>query len=201
MSKTTSTAADDAVQPVATWHLTVAYDGTRYRGWQVQPAGPTVQEEIQSRLRRLLRCPDLRIAATSRTDAGVHALDQQVSFRAPVTADMDSDAIRLALNKWLPDDIRINAVRKADDDFHARYSAVAKAYTYVIHRGEKCDPLFVRYCWHHRWPLAVESMRRAAVFLVGRHDFSSFAVNPKKERESKVRTVHNIDVTECGEYI
>lgn len=184
-----------------TWHLVVAYDGTAFHGWQVQPECRTVQGELQSRLSRLFRQPELRLFGTSRTDAGVHALDQNVSFRVPPTAGLDAESLRRTLNRWLPADMQVLAVRHAEPDFHARHSARGKAYTYVLHTGERCSPLFTRFAWHVPQALDVEAMRAAARRLEGEHDFASFAVNPGRALESTVRRLHRLELDRSGPFL
>ena len=184
--------------PTRCWHLTVAYDGAAYHGWQVQPQCVTVQAELESRLRLLFRDPQLRVAATSRTDAGVHALDQHVSFSCPTPPGLDPPSVRRTLNRWLPDDIRIMAVEQAADGFHARHDSWGKTYTYVIVTGDVCDPFRARFVWRHPRPLDIAAMREAAGVLVGKHDFASFGVNPKRELETTVQELLALDIRACG---
>ena len=184
-----------------TWHLRVSYDGTAFHGWQIQPQQRTVQGELQARLRRLFRVPELRITGSSRTDAGVHALDQQVSFAAPTPADLDPDGVRRTLNRWLPADIRVQEACRREPGFHARHSAMAKAYVYVLCRAEKCHPLLARFTWHCPVPLDVAAMRAAASIMEGEHDFASFAVNPHREIDSTVRALYRLEVTDHGQWI
>ena len=184
--------------PNRSWRLSLAYDGGAYHGWQVQPEGATVQPELESRLRLLFRNPDLRLAATSRTDAGVHALDQHVSFSCPSPPGLDGAAIRRALNRWLPTDIRVMSAEPASPSFHARYDAWGKSYTYVIVTDEGCDPFRARFVWLHPRPLDLGAMRAAADVLVGEHDFASFGVNPKREVETTVRHLVDLQVHAQG---
>lgn len=180
--------------PTRCWHLSIAYDGGAYHGWQVQPQHPTVQSELESRLRVLFRSPELRLAATSRTDAGVHALDQHVSFACPSPRSLTGAAIRRALNRWLPSDIRVMSAESAPLGFHARYDAWGKSYTYVIVTGECCDPFRGPFVWLHSRPLDLGAMRAAADMLVGEHDFASFGVNPKREIETTVRRLVALEI-------
>ncbi len=183
------------------WHLTLAYNGTAFHGWQIQSNQRTVQGELQKRLRLFFHDPELRLAATSRTDAGVHALDQHISFAAIPPADMDADRIKYSLNRWLPADMQITSLEEADPEFHARYSANGKAYTYVVHTGQKCSPFFTNLVWHYSPSLDLDTIRKAADILVGEHDFASFAVNPKREIESTVRTLHRLEITREGDIV
>ena len=200
--ETTPDSAAEVVVPAAApcvWHLTLAYDGTAYHGWQFQPDQPTLQAEVQERLRRLLRNPQLRIAATSRTDAGVHALDQHVSF-LDNSLNSPTPAVLLSLlNRWLPADIRVLHAERREPEFNARFSASAKAYTYVICLRERATPFLARYAWVFHAPLHLDAMRRAAGMLVGELDFASFGVNPRcedREGESTVRRLFRVEVVE-----
>jgi len=185
----------------ASWHATVAYDGTAFRGWQIQPDLRTVQGELQKRVRLIFRQPELRLSATSRTDAGVHALDQHVSFSAPQSAELTPERVRQTLNRWLPEDVQVRSIELARSNFSARYDCIGKAYTYVVCTGEKCHPLFSRFVWHLQRTLALDDMQEAATHLVGEHDFSSFAVNPKREIATNVRRLHRVEVSSSGDFV
>ncbi|OGV71230.1 MAG: tRNA pseudouridine(38-40) synthase TruA [Lentisphaerae bacterium RIFOXYB12_FULL_65_16] len=187
--------------PVRNWHLTIAYDGTRFHGWQIQPGPRTVQHELQTRLRILFHDPQLLTAGTSRTDAGVHALDQHVSFAVGTPPEFDATHIRRTLNRWLPEDVKILDVAEAPPEFHARHSACGKAYTYAVYAGEKSDPLWARFVWHSRRPLCLEAMQEAAAAFVGEHDFSSFAVNSGRADEVMVKTMYNVEVLTAGDLV
>lgn len=176
------------------WHLSLAYDGTRFSGWQVQPRLRTVQGELADRLRRLFNDPELRVAGTSRTDGGVHALDQQVSFEADTPADFTPERLHGILNRWLPADMMLTAVREAPLGFNARFAAAGKGYTYVVNPGDRLLPMFSPFVWHYRRELDLAAMREAATHLIGEFDFSSFAANPQREVDSHVRRVHRVEV-------
>ncbi|NLF94624.1 MAG: tRNA pseudouridine(38-40) synthase TruA [Oligosphaeraceae bacterium] len=178
------------------WHLTVAYDGSNYSGWQVQPRHKTVQGELLQRLRLLLRDPELRIYGSSRTDAGVHALDQQVSFAAVMPQEFTPQEFAEKLNRWLPDDIVINNARVCPEPFNARYDNAGKAYTYCIAPGKKINPLCARFVWRTPRPLDLPAMRETARHLVGMLDFASFGVNPGRELDSTIRNIHRLEILE-----
>ena len=182
--------------PEKTWHLCLAYDGTDYSGWQVQQDHRTVQGELLKRMRLMLQAPELRIQGCSRTDAGVHALDQHASFRFATPDDMTPEWLKHKLNRWLPEDILIKDVSIAADDFNPRFDNFGKAYTYCISPARKVNPVAARYVWKTPRPLDVAAMREAASRLVGEHDFASFAANPGREIGSTVRNLHNLDVIE-----
>lgn len=187
--------------PPRTWHLRLAYDGSAFHGWQVQPGQRTVQGQLLQRLQRLFRAPDLQVSGTSRTDAGVHALDQHLSFTAPTPADMDGERLRRVLNRWLPEDIRVTAADLAPADFSARYANCGKAYTYSLFQGEKISPLFARFVWSLHQRLDVPAMQQTAALLVGEHDFASFGVNPKREIESTVCRLFRVEVVARGDLV
>ena len=172
--------------------LTIAYDGTRYGGWQLQPDAYTVQAAIERPLAKLAgRC--VRVHGSGRTDAGVHARAQVASCR--FVTKLDPRVILLALNANLPEDIRVARVEEVDAKFHARFSARAKEYRYQIDCDKVADPFTRAYAWHHRRPLDLAAMRRAARLLVGRHDFT--ALSAKSER-NPVRTVKSLTITRRG---
>jgi tRNA pseudouridine38-40 synthase len=155
-----------------TWKLTVAYDGTDFRGWQVQPGESTIQGKLQAALGRITGEAPLP-QGSGRTDAGVHALAQVASFtlRAPIPPE---NLLR-ALNRTLPPSIRVLETRTVRSTFHARHSAVAKTYEYRILRGEFCPPFLARYVYASPWPMDVEALQRSARLFKGEHDFLSFA--------------------------
>jgi len=183
------------------WLLNVAYDGTRYHGWQIQANDLTVQGELTWRVRAMFRNNGLSLIGTSRTDAGVHALDQQVSFVAVTPDDMNAERIRVALNRWLAADIKVLDVREVGSDFHAQYDSCGKSYVYCLHVGERCNPLHVRYVWHLPLGLDLELMRRSAEGLVGRRDFASFASKSSNIPHSTVRTINRLEIVERGDFI
>ena len=157
-----------------TWKLTLAYDGTDFQGWQVQPGLPTIQGELQAALGRITGESPLP-QGSGRTDAGVHALAQVASFalRAPIPAEN----LHRALNRTLPLAIRISEARTVRSTFHARHSAVAKTYEYRIFREAICPPFLARYVVACPWTLDVEKLRSCAQVFAGEHDFQSFAAN------------------------
>ncbi|NLF19525.1 MAG: tRNA pseudouridine(38-40) synthase TruA [Lentisphaerae bacterium] len=184
-----------------TWHLRLAYDGGAFHGWQIQPGQRTVQGELQDRLRRLLRAPELKITGSSRTDAGVHALDQRVSFTAATPEDLDPERLRYSLNRWLPPDVRVQDAAIAADGFNARHHNAGKAYTYCLCNGPKPHPLWARFLWALPAPIDLAAAAAAAALLEGEHDFASFGVNPKRELESTVCRLHRVEVIPCGDLV
>ncbi|MBI4611835.1 MAG: tRNA pseudouridine(38-40) synthase TruA [Candidatus Rokubacteria bacterium] len=162
-----------------TLRLTLAYDGTAYHGWQVQPVVLTVQGLLTDALTRILREP-VKVVGASRTDAGVHALGQVASF--VTTRQLSLPAIRSGLNALLPPDVRVLEVAEAPPGFDARRWARLKRYAYLIDNGPVARPLLRRYAWHVPRPLEASFMRAGLGALRGKHDFSAFCAAPGRER-------------------
>ena len=174
--------------------LTLAYDGTDFHGWQMQPALPTIQSILAESIGRITG-EKVVPQGSGRTDAGVHALAQVASFA--IESSIPSRNLMVALNDILPAAIRVTAAEEVAADFHARHSATGKSYRYRIFRGEVCPPHLARYVYHHPYPLDESQMKQAAPMLIGEHDFTSFAaVDPEKGREEKVSNVRNITRSE-----
>jgi tRNA pseudouridine38-40 synthase len=174
-----------------TFKLTLAYDGTNYSGWQAQPDRVTLQETLERALRRVVG-EDIRVIASGRTDAGVHALGQVVSFQSHT--QLEAAILQRALNSELPHDMAVLEAAEAPADFHAISCARRKRYRYVLYDGAIRDVFERHYYWHSHIRLDAAAMRRAAGALVGRHDFGSFE-NAGSERQSSVRTVFELIVT------
>jgi tRNA pseudouridine38-40 synthase len=172
-----------------TFRLVLAYDGTDFRGWQVQPDAPTVQGALLEAARRFLGA-DPRVIGASRTDAGVHALRQTASLT--IAAALDAPAVQGALNAALPPSIRVVGVAEAPAGFDARRAATGKRYAYIIDNGAVADPLWRRLAWHVPAPLDDGAIRAALRSLLGRHDFSAFCAAPGRDAQPvcHVRAVH-----------
>jgi tRNA pseudouridine38-40 synthase len=170
--------------------LIVSYDGTRYVGWQVQPNGPSVQAEIERALETLHKAPR-RVTAAGRTDAGVHARGQVVSFREE--RPLPVKAYVRGMNALLPEDVAVQAATLEADGFDARRSARGKRYRYLIENGPTRAPLSRLFAWQHFHRLDVPAMRAAAAHLVGRHDFAAFQASDCA-CEHAVREVRRLDV-------
>jgi tRNA pseudouridine38-40 synthase len=172
--------------------LTLAYDGSEFHGWQVQPGLRTVQDSLEQALRRVAR-HQVIVFGCSRTDTGVHAAGYVGNFYttnpAPLTAYSHSAGSRL------PKDITLIHLQEVPLTFHATRSAVSKLYRYRIHNspGRPCEQLRQRYTYHVWQPLDVDAMRRAADHWVGEHDFTSFAA-AGGTRETNVRNVRRIEI-------
>lgn len=175
------------------YRMTVQYDGTRYEGWQRQTR---TAETIQGRLEAAVRAVTgeaVQVIGAGRTDAGVHAAGQTVNFH--LAAPREARALEAALNEALPDDIGISALAEADERFHSRFSAAAKTYRYRIRMGTEKKVFERRFVWQYGKPLDAAAMKRAAAFLTGTHDFTSFCGN-KKMKKSAVRTISSIELHE-----
>jgi tRNA pseudouridine38-40 synthase len=169
-----SAQSNPAAPEQRTFKLTLAYDGTDFHGWQVQPGKPTIQGEIQSALGRITGESPLP-QGSGRTDAGVHALAQVASF--PLLAPIPPENLHRALNRTLPASIRIAEVAVVSNPFHARHSARAKTYEYRIFRDSICPPFLARYVYPCHLPIDFDLLQSAAAFFVGEHDFASFSAS------------------------
>lgn len=175
-----------------TFKLEVAFDGTAYHGWQFQTNNITVQEILEDRLSKLFAQQKIRVQGSSRTDSGVHALGMGVSFRAPESPYIPDWKVKKALNRILPEDIRVRSAEVVDAKFNARYDAFAKSYVYVINTGD-INPFVNRYCWHIHDLTEIEAMKEAIAFLQGTHDFSTFTVQNKLV-DDPVRSIMRTEV-------
>ena len=166
----------------------VAYDGTDFNGWQVQPGLPTIQGVLEETIGGIEEKP-VHVAGSGRTDAGVHAYAQvaAVTIENPIPADN----FRRAVNRLLPRSIRINQVSEVALCFHPRFDARRKTYEYRIFREEVCPPFDQRFVYHHPYPLDEAAMTQAAPLLEGEHDFTAFAAADEKDASepSRVRTI------------
>lgn len=182
--------------PFRRYRLTVAYDGTRFAGWQRQPNGISVQETIEQVLAPLAAPHPCTVHGSGRTDAGVHARGQVAHF--DMVRELPPLKLRRALNSVLPPDIQVLEAAEAPPDFDARRSATGKEYRYFLWCDEVLPPDRRLYAAHVRRPMDLAAVRRAAALFVGRHDFAAFSANPHREVESTVREVFGLDVVEDG---
>ncbi|MGB7554608.1 MAG: tRNA pseudouridine(38-40) synthase TruA [Candidatus Korobacteraceae bacterium] len=170
--------------------ITLAYDGSEFHGWQVQPGLRTVQGTLSECLKRLTG-EDVLPQGSGRTDAGVHALAQVASVR--LDSPIPERNLVIALNDVLPPSVRVNRVEVVRDDFHARHSAKAKTYRYRIYRKDICPPFLARYVFHDPYPMNEEALIRASEHVVGKHDFTSFAASDP-ERSARMAEDRSADV-------
>ena len=181
--------------------IILSYDGSEFAGWQVQPDATTVQGTLASAIGRVTGEKVLP-QGSGRTDAGVHALAQVVTF--VTSSAVPTGNFVKALNDILPASVRVIEVTEMPPEFHARRSARAKTYRYRIFRGTICPPFLARYVWHYPYPLAEQEMTRAAGSVVGEKDFTSFAaVDPERGRagepSSNLRTIFSSSWERAGE--
>ncbi|GFI18012.1 tRNA pseudouridine synthase A [Lachnospiraceae bacterium] len=170
--------------------MTVAYDGTAYHGWQIQPGVPTIEGELNRALSGLLQ-EDIQVIGASRTDSGVHALCNVAVF--DTDARIPGEKISYALNQRLPEDIRIQKSEETAQDFHPRHCKSRKTYEYRILNRQFPLPTRRLYAYFTYVPLDLEKMRQAAAPLVGEHDFKSFC-SPSAAVESTIRTIYDLTV-------
>ncbi len=179
------------------FRLVIEYDGTNYHGWQIQPVDASIQDEIQKVLKILTRS-DVHLTGSGRTDAGVHAVGQVAHFKADTT--ILPEKFHDALNKMLPGDIVVRECAYADMDFHARFSAKRKTYCYSILNSKLPVAIHRHYYWHILKKLNIETMQKAADYLIGEKDYKSFegAGSPKK---STIRTIFDAKIDKSGDII
>jgi tRNA pseudouridine38-40 synthase len=183
---------------VLKFKLTIAYDGTAYQGWQVQKIGTGVQEKVEQALAKLFPSHP-RLHSSSRTDTGVHALGMVAHLEVPRDeCRMDGRKLALAVNAWLPEDIRVLAATRAPREFHARFDTNGKEYRYLVWNAPAMNPLLRHTAWHVTRSLDLRAMRQAAAAFVGKKDFQSFAANPGYAKESTIRTVSRCEIKRSG---
>lgn len=173
------------------YKMSIAYDGTKYLGWQTQSNQPlkTIQGKLQHVL-SILFDEDIQVIASGRTDAGVHAKKQVANFHA--SSYKPSHEILAYLREYLPCDIAVTELKDASERFHARYNCLTKRYGYYIDTQFIADPFNVRYAYHVPESLDIDKMKEAATYLIGTHDFKSFT-SMKNKKKSTVKCIHSID--------
>jgi tRNA pseudouridine38-40 synthase len=178
--------------------LTLSYDGTDFSGWQTQPGYRTVQETLESAIVKLTAEAKIRVNASGRTDAGVHAVGQVANFYT--TTHHAEDVLVNAINAHLPEDVVVREAADVPEAFDANHDAVRKLYRYVIHDGAVPSPFLRRFACQSRHKLDADAMRRAAEPLKGRHDFHSFETH-WPNRMSSVRTITHLALARVGDWI
>ncbi|HET7657642.1 MAG TPA: tRNA pseudouridine(38-40) synthase TruA [Bacillales bacterium] len=171
----------------------LAYDGTEFSGWQIQPSGRTVQGVVESALKQIHKGREVRINGSGRTDAGVHANGQVFHFDTDLS--IPEGNWQKALNAVLPKDVRVKSVQRAEPDFHARFDVVTKEYRYRVLRSTEPDVFRRFYTAQIPYSLDVKAIKQAASHLVGTHDFSSFCA-ANTDVKNKVRTLKTLEITE-----
>jgi tRNA pseudouridine38-40 synthase len=177
--------------------ITIAYDGTEFHGWQVQPGLPTIQGALEQVVAAIEGGP-VTVHGSGRTDAGVHALAQVAAFS--LENPIPAGNLQRAMNRLLPRSIRVLAAEEVAAEFHPRFAARAKTYQYRIWRDEVCPPFERLYVVHHPYPLDEEAMMAAAPLFVGEHDFTAFAASDESDAaaRTKVRSVYSSAVWRDG---
>jgi tRNA pseudouridine38-40 synthase len=184
---------------MTTWRLDVEYEGTRYRGWQIQHNAKTIQGEFMEAARHLFE-NKVEIYGSGRTDAGVHALNQIVHLKAPrLKTNLTPKQIQYGFNDNLPHDINVLKVSNAPDDFHARHGAIARYYLFQI--STRRSAFGKNFVWWVKDRLDPKAMSNAAAMLVGRHDFVSFCEIEEGKKQSTMVQVDHADVFVDGSLI
>ena len=168
----------------------VCYNGSNYRGWQIQKDGCTIQKTIQD-VMKVITHEEVKIVGSGRTDAGVHALGQVFHFDTELK--LSEGDWKIALNTLLPSDIRVKEIEFVLEDFHARFSAVKKVYQYYLNMGE-FNPFAYQTVFQYGNNLDVDKMAESAKALIGKHDFTSFCVNKKEVIENRVKELYDISI-------
>lgn len=181
-----------------TTRLLIAYEGTSFSGWQVQPNATSIQFLLEQALATVLRAAT-RLIGSGRTDAGVHALGQVAHFRHE--HPLDHAKLLHALNALLPPTIRVLEVTPTHSTFHAQHDALGKIYHYAFQLAPISNPFFARYALQLRGPIDLSLIREALPFFIGTHDFTTFANEAHRGSAQKdpVRTLYRLDLTDCGE--
>ena len=175
--------------------LVVAYDGTDFHGWQYQPGCRTVEGELNEKISRLIK-EEVSVIGCSRTDSGVHALGNVAVFDTKST--IPADRYASALNTMLSADVKIASSQEVDTTFHPRRCVSKKRYEYTLYQAPQPNPLKNRYEYYVNWKLDIAKMRCAAKYLIGEHDFKSFA-SVHTQAESTIRTIYDIQIIEKDE--
>lgn len=175
----------------------VYYKGTHYSGWQKQPNVISIQEVIEDKLSQFFNRP-ITIYGAGRTDAGVHAFGQKFHFDVDVD-ELDINRLIYSINMMLPDDIKIDDIEEVDEDFHARYSAKSKTYSYCILQESK-DPFLYETCLLHPSKIDIEKLREVLTHFIGRHNFKNFT-SKEEDKDNFVREIYDIEVTGNEEVI
>lgn len=177
--------------------LIIQYDGTNYYGWQKQLKHPTVQQTIEKKLSIILQ-ENINLIGSGRTDTGVHATGQVANFKTNNPLPLKN--LFLAMNSYLPNDIRINQFEEVSDEFHARFSATQREYIYLIYNDNLCPPFKRMYYHLVKNDIDIEQINKSLGYLEGTHDFSSFTIKDD-ETKSKIRTINKILVEQQDKII
>ena len=187
--------------PILRLRLLIAYDGRPFRGWQSQVTKDAVQDHLEAAFANTIG-EKVSVQGSGRTDAGVHALAQVAHADVPAER-LSVEAWKGALNNFLPPEIRVLRTTRAKPEFHARFDARGKIYTYRIWNETYMHPLEIGRAWHMPSPLDMDILRAGADLYLGKHDFAGFAANrsPGYAAENTVRTIHDIHITTRGDVL
>jgi tRNA pseudouridine38-40 synthase len=174
----------------------ISYDGSAFFGYQVQPNHRTVQAEIENALKKMHKGVMIRVNASGRTDAGVHAVGQVIHFDSPYK--LPPSKWKIALNSLLPEEISVQHVQYMSNDFHARFDVKKKEYRYKVSLNRDRNVFMRNYQYHYSYNLDYIAMKEAMKYLVGTHDFTSFC-SAKTEVEDRVRTIYEVEFFEQNE--
>ncbi|MDZ4814845.1 MAG: tRNA pseudouridine(38-40) synthase TruA [Verrucomicrobiota bacterium] len=181
---------------VPTFKLLIAYDGKPFAGWQSQENSVAIQDLLEKALAEIYSTRVV-LHGSGRTDAGVHALGQVASFQPPSeNPRLTCDQLVKAINTRIPREIRIMSATQVAEGFHARFDAIGKEYHFHVVAAQTLHPLLLNRAWLVRGPLNIEAMREAAGYMLGTHDFASFAANRGHEPEDTIRTLSKVNVRE-----
>ncbi len=184
---------DAGAMQMNNYKLTIQYDGNRYKGWQrLGDSDNTIQGKIEKAV-SVLTGEEIEIIGSSRTDAGVHALQQVANFKT--AQSLSTERVMSFLNHYLPPDISISKVEQVDERFHARFHATDKTYVYKIWNREYSQPFLRKYSMHVVKRLDLHRMQAAAAHFIGEHDFTAYA-NAKSKKKDSVRTIYQLELTE-----
>ncbi len=175
---------------------TISYDGAQFEGYQIQKEKRTVQLEVQRALSRIHKGSEIKVSASGRTDAGVHAVGQVLHFDSPLT--IPEGAWQKAMNAHLPKDIWVKKVETVPGDFHARFDVVKKEYRYKVNLSKDFNVFSRDHVFHYPFSLDFEAVQEACGHFIGEHDFTSFC-SAKTEVEDKVRTIYSLEAVVNGE--
>ncbi|ULT59665.1 tRNA pseudouridine(38-40) synthase TruA [Neobacillus drentensis] len=176
----------------------ISYDGSSFFGYQVQPKKRTVQYELETALAKMHKGEHIKVFASGRTDAGVHAKGQVIHFDSPLPISVER--WQIALNSLLPQDLSVLSVIKVDSSFHARFDTIGKEYRYVLQLTKIRDPFQRNFSVLYPFDLNIEAMKEASRFFIGTHDFTSFC-SAKTEVEDRVRTIETIDFLQDEDFL
>lgn len=179
--------------PQHTYKMLIAYDGTPFSGWQVQPNGISIQQKLQEAIFTITK-ESIAVIGSGRTDAGVHALGQVAHFKIP--KELNLFRFQHSLNALLPHEVCVKEIAEVDPGFHARYSAVRKTYQYHVSLERYVSPFKRLYCWHYTERADIDLLKKAAAQLVGTHDFTSFAneAHTGSAGNDPVRTLYRLNI-------